>query len=86
MFIDPTQGADASNVPPAGNSASPPDHDNSEVVRLLMFGTPIGLQAYISHLHMRGVAEPNDWSRPLATGRPGEMMSILTKRVHPRMM
>ena len=83
MFIDPTQGAGASNRPPADHSNSEPN-DNSEVVRLLMFGTPIGLQAYISHLHMRGVAEPNDWSRPLATGRPGEMMSILTKRVQPR--
>ena len=84
MFIDPIQGADASNLPPAGKSTPPAGNDNSEVVRLLMFGTPIGLQAYISHLHMRGVAEPNDWSRPLATGRPGEMMSILTKRVQPQ--
>ena len=26
-------------------------------------------------------AEPNDWSRPLPTGRPNEVMAILTRRV-----
>ena len=86
MFIDPTQGAGASNIPPAINPPPLRDGDGSEIVRLLMFGTPIGLQTLKLVLHQRRFAEPNDWSRALATGRPSEVMSILTKRVYPKQM
>ena len=52
-----------------------------EQVRHLLFGPPGAVQATILQLHQLGYAEPNDWSRPLSTGRPNEVMAILTKRV-----
>ncbi len=54
-----------------------------EQVRHLLFGTPGGIQTTIQRLHKLGYAEPNDWSRPLPTGRPNELMAILTKRINP---
>jgi hypothetical protein len=53
----------------------------TEQVRHLLLGTPSGIQITIGQLHQLGYADPNDWSRPLPTGRPNEMMAILTKRV-----
>ena len=61
---------------PATTSPFQPDK-----VRHLVFGTTAAVQFTIKDLHKRGYAEPNDWSQPLPTGRPGEVMAILTKRV-----
>lgn len=61
---------------PATNSPFQPDK-----VRHLIFGTVPAIRFTIKDLHRRGYAEPNDWSQPLPTGRPGEVMAILTKRV-----
>ncbi|NEZ62901.1 hypothetical protein D0962_08915 [Leptolyngbyaceae cyanobacterium CCMR0082] len=63
---------------PATTSPFQPDK-----VRHLVFGTLAAIQFTIKDLHKRGYAEPNDWSQPLTTGRPGEVMAILTKRVKP---
>ena len=95
MFIDPAEGASTAPpviVPPvtvpsatvpsvsadALRSAKHPEH-----VRHLLFGTPATVQATIRLLHHCGYAEPNDWSRPISTGRPNEVMAILTKRINP---
>lgn len=61
---------------PATTSLFQPDK-----VRHLIFGTVNTIGLTIKDLHKRGYADPNDWSKPLPTGRPGEMMAILTKRV-----
>ncbi|MBE9069263.1 hypothetical protein IQ260_21710 [Leptolyngbya cf. ectocarpi LEGE 11479] len=61
---------------PATSSPFQPDK-----VRHLIFGTLATVGFTIKDLHNRGYAEPNDWSQPLPTGRPGEVMAILTKRV-----
>lgn len=78
MFIDPTQGAGAPTDPPADGIL--PDHDY-ENVRILLLGTLGSVQVTIALLYKLNYAEPNDWSRPLVTGRPNEVMAILTKRV-----
>ncbi|MBE9066987.1 hypothetical protein IQ260_10000 [Leptolyngbya cf. ectocarpi LEGE 11479] len=78
MFIDPTQGAGAPTDPPAVGSL--PEHQYEDV-RLLLLGTLVAVQTTIATLHKLNYAEPNDWSRPLATGRPNEVMAILTRRV-----
>ncbi|MEM7066137.1 MAG: hypothetical protein AAF572_23600 [Cyanobacteria bacterium P01_B01_bin.77] len=78
MFINSHQGAGAPTEPPADGAL--PDHDY-ENVRVLLLGTLSSVQATISLLFKLNYAEPNDWSRPLATGRPNEVMAILTKRV-----
>ena len=90
MFIPSTPGAAASTVPAAASSPSAstahPDRlpigtPPPEQVRHLLLGTPTALQFTIRLLHKLGYAEPNDWSRPIPTGRANEMMAILTKRV-----
>ncbi|MEL7068486.1 MAG: hypothetical protein AAGN15_07515 [Cyanobacteria bacterium J06581_3] len=47
----------------------------------MLFGSLRAVQSTILALHKRGYAEPNDWSQPISTGRPNEVMAILTKRV-----
>lgn len=90
MFILSPEGADASTVSAAvaasvaaGRSPLPPadDEGDGERIRHLLFGTPRTVQRTIQLLHKLRYAEPNDWSRPLSTGRAGEVMVILTKRV-----
>jgi len=61
-------------LPPAPNS-------QRQHVRHLLLGTLGTVQATIRHLHKLGYAEPNDWSQPISTDRPNEVMAILTKRV-----
>ncbi|MEM7065228.1 MAG: hypothetical protein AAF572_18965 [Cyanobacteria bacterium P01_B01_bin.77] len=76
MFLDNTQGAGASNVPPA----SLPDYP-CEFVHHTLRGSLTAIRNTIKLLHKLNYAEPNDWSKPLPTGRPNEMMVLLTKRV-----
>ncbi|MEL7505677.1 MAG: hypothetical protein AAFN18_24775 [Cyanobacteria bacterium J06554_6] len=52
-----------------------------ETVRHLLFGSLTAVQLTIKDLHIKHYAEPNDWSQPISTGRPNEVMAILTKRV-----
>ena len=77
MFIDPTQGAGVPTEPPAG---SLPEYQYEEV-RLILLGTLTSVQNTIATLFKLNYAEPNDWSRLLPTGRPNEVMAILTRRV-----
>ena len=70
MFTVPTSDATASTVPADNNN-----------VRHMLFGTVEAVQKTVHNLHSRGYAEPNDWSRPIRTGRPNEVMAILTKRI-----
>ena len=78
MFQDPTSGAAAPTVQRVPDFL--PEHEY-ETVRLLALGSLTAVQLTIQDLHSKHYAEPNDWSRPLATGRPNEVMAILTKRV-----
>ena len=87
MFVTPASGATAPTVSLAATSATATATATTkrpipaDSIRHLLFGTPSAVQATIQQLHQRGYAEPNDWSRPISTGRPGEVMAILTKRV-----
>ena len=76
MFQDPTQGADARTNQPA-----PLPESSYESGRHLLMGSLTFVQTTIKLLHKLSYAEPNDWSRPLPTGRPNEMMAILTRRI-----
>ncbi|ESA32611.1 hypothetical protein N836_25180 [Leptolyngbya sp. Heron Island J] len=73
MFQDPTSGAAAPINQPAL-----PDYESG---RHMLFGSLSYIQAVIKLLHKLNYAEPNDWSRPLPTGQPNEVMAILTNRV-----
>ena len=70
----------------ADSCSPPPNSSNSEngdyeTVRHMLFGPLSSIRYTIRLLHQRGYAEPNDWSRPISTGKPNEMMAILTKRI-----
>ena len=67
----------------AGEALIPPPRDKTsqEQVRLMLFGSPHAVRTSIQQLYKLTYAEPNDWSRPIATGRAHEVMAILTKRV-----
>ncbi|MBE9069945.1 hypothetical protein IQ260_25210 [Leptolyngbya cf. ectocarpi LEGE 11479] len=74
MFQYPSDGAAKSEPAPL------PEHQ-FETVRHTLLGTLTGVRNTITLLHKLNYAEPNDWSKPLPTGRPNEVMAILTKRV-----
>ncbi len=85
MFVTSIKSAAAFTVsgdlPQPTSPTRPPTEPILEPMRHLLFGSPTALKLTIQRLHKLGYAEPNDWSRPISTGRPGEMMAILTKRV-----
>ncbi len=52
-----------------------------DVLRVLAIGSPQAVNDCVMTLFRLGYARPEDWSRPLLTINPGEVMRILTKRV-----
>ncbi|MGD1895678.1 MAG: hypothetical protein ACFB16_01865 [Phormidesmis sp.] len=67
----------------AGAAFVPPNEQGTsrEHIRHMLFGTISAIEMTIRTLHKLGYAEPNDWSRPITTGRGDEVMAILTKRI-----
>jgi hypothetical protein len=57
-------------------SLKPP---NPEKVHHMLFGSLAGIDRTIKILHALGYADPNDWSEPMPTEKPGQWMAILTK-------
>ena len=83
MFQPTDQGATAStaaseNLLSVPVPAPTPEY---ETVRHLLFSRPIIVQATIKHLYALNYVEPNEWSKPIPTAHPNEVMAILTKRV-----
>ena len=76
MFQEPNQGANA----PERQPEFLPEYQY-ETVQHMVFGSLTAVRNTISLLHKLSYAEPNDWSKPLPTGRPNEVMAILTRRV-----
>jgi hypothetical protein len=77
---NPNDRSDSAGIPPIIHSANlgAPTYG---VARHLVLGDRPVLRLTIANLHKRGYAEPNDWSKPLPTGRDEEYMVILTKQV-----
>ncbi|WP_031293597.1 hypothetical protein [Leptolyngbya sp. Heron Island J] len=78
MFQEPTQDASASNFL---RRPEPLSEHAYEPVRHIVLGSLTAVRDTIKLLHKLNYAEPNDWSKPLPTGRPNEVMAILTKKV-----
>ena len=70
MFIDNSQGTGVPTDPPASGALSEYQYED---VRLMLLGSLTSVQNTIALLFKLNYAEPNDWSRPLATGRPNEV-------------
>lgn len=52
-----------------------------EKIRIMVLGSLEGVNQIVHLLHKLRFAEVQQWSQPLPTGRPGEVMRILTKSV-----
>lgn len=81
MFIPTIEGAAAPTVSAATHTTGSPTAHPPDPVRHMVFGSLHAVRATISHLHKLHYAEVNDWSQPISTGRPNEVMAILTKKV-----
>ena len=57
------------------------DRPSPEILRVLAIGSPQVVNSCVMSLFQLGYARPEDWSRPLPTVNPGEVMRILTKRI-----
>ncbi len=77
MFIPTIQDASAST----DSDVNPAPTPTAEPIRHMLFGSLSAVRTTIQTLYKRGYADPNDWSQPISTGRPNEVMAILTKRV-----
>ncbi|MGB7250832.1 MAG: hypothetical protein WBC73_17995 [Phormidesmis sp.] len=73
--------AEGPPTPPPNSSANLPANGEYEIVRLMLFGSLSAVQSNIRLLHKLSYAEPNDWSKPISTGKANEVMAILTRRV-----
>ena len=58
-----------------------PQENGREKVRIMVLGSPEGVESIVKSLHKLRFAEMKEWSNPLPTGRAGEVMRILTKIV-----
>ena len=50
-------------------------------IRLLAAGIPDGVNGMVQHLHVIGFAEIGEWSPPLPSPVPGEVIRILTRYI-----
>ncbi len=73
--------AAASTLQPAAQPQANAPNGSFETVNHILFGNPDAVRLTIQDLHRRRYAEPNDWSKLLPTGRPNEVMVILTRRI-----
>ena len=67
------------SVPELLRSEIPDAPPNRKPVRLLLCGTPKGVNRIIDILHVLGFAEIAEWSPPLPSPISGEIMRILTR-------
>ncbi|MGB3308382.1 MAG: hypothetical protein WBG32_04280 [Nodosilinea sp.] len=57
------------------------DRPSPDILRLLAIGSPPVVNGCVITLYRLGYARPEEWSRPLPTVNPNEVMRILTKRM-----
>lgn len=57
------------------------DQPAPDILRVLAIGSPPAVHSCVLTLYRLGYARPEEWSQPLPTVNPGEVMRILTKRV-----
>ena len=81
MFRPSDPDASASNDGGAHSSDDSSSSPQFEAVRHHLYGRPSMVRAVIKCLYKLNYAEPLEWSKPIPTGRPSEVMVVLTKKV-----
>ncbi|HHP7244048.1 MAG TPA: hypothetical protein ACFE0H_05100 [Elainellaceae cyanobacterium] len=67
--------------PPGGADRSSRPDDERHTLRIIAVGSLTVVNHHIMQMFQRGYAEPGEWSKPLPTVNPNEVMRILTKRM-----
>ncbi|HHP7243491.1 MAG TPA: hypothetical protein ACFE0H_02265 [Elainellaceae cyanobacterium] len=62
------------------DSSSRPD-DERHTLRIIAVGSITVVNYYVMQMFQLDYAEPDEWSKPLPTVNPNEVMRILTKRI-----
>ncbi|MBD0335224.1 MAG: hypothetical protein ICV62_07040 [Cyanobacteria bacterium Co-bin13] len=57
------------------------DRPSPDILRVLAIGSPPVVNDCVMTLFRLGYARPEEWSSPLPSVNPGEVMRILTKRL-----
>ncbi|MDY6785159.1 MAG: hypothetical protein SW833_21880 [Cyanobacteriota bacterium] len=73
----PDPSAETAEIPPCRRPSNP----HQQPLRHLLIGSPKAVQGTIHTLHVLGYAEVGEWSRLIPTTNPGEVVSILVRRV-----
>lgn len=55
--------------------------EGNKAIRLLCCGVPVGVNGIVHTLHVLNFAEQGEWSRPLPSPVPGEIVRILTRYI-----
>lgn len=68
-------------TPEALTNASSKSSQRGELVKVLIIGSPKGVNNTIRTLYSRGFAEVTAWSPLQPTSNPGEVMSVLSRQI-----
>ncbi|EDX73585.1 hypothetical protein MC7420_3759 [Coleofasciculus chthonoplastes PCC 7420] len=60
---------------------NPPSEPNRVPLKVLVISTPQGVSNTIHTFYRLGYAQVSEWSKPQPTQNPGEVMSILSRRI-----
>ncbi|MGJ3245884.1 MAG: hypothetical protein ACFE0J_22545 [Elainellaceae cyanobacterium] len=69
------------NEPPERFDPSSCNNDDREVLRVIAVGSLKAVNHHIMQMYQLGYAQPYEWSKPIPTVNPNEVMQILTKRI-----
>ncbi len=74
---------DSDQTPDPGTPlpANTPSEPNRVPLKLLIISSPKAVNNTIHTFYRLGYAEVSEWSKPQPTQNPGEVMSILSRRV-----
>ncbi|MGJ3249724.1 MAG: hypothetical protein ACFE0J_01130 [Elainellaceae cyanobacterium] len=65
--------------PPTGANSSPCPDDDRETLRVIAVGSLTVVNQYIMQMYQLRYAQPYEWSKPIPTVNPNEVMCILTR-------
>jgi len=68
-------------TPPASSNTPSEPSPRREPVKVLLIGSPKGVNNTIHTLYSQGFAEVTAWSRLQPTSNPGEVMSVLRRQI-----